>query len=347
MTTEPKWIVTLVHGTWARGFFNLDKPTKTPRWFEDSSRFMTHLLWRFRDAEIAEAKIEVCKWSGANSIIERDQAASQLAKQLIEQQQRWPESRQLVIAHSHGGNVAVRALEHLGGAADKLLVATMATPFLEMFPPEREYVPHEKIQFSFMGYILVLVSSIYLCLEYAEKLFPPVAGTLLAVGAIWVVRQILAVRARRRTIELTDYVDRLARATSHGALYKSKAELLVLRGVDDEAGLSIAAGAVSRRLAIFNAWLIDEAIINRYTVYPSCAFSFLIFGSQFLPHSLAAPIHNWMQSPAFEHYLFLVGSILFKAIAVIFVSYLVSAMCLAVYPKSYQAPKVGSRPWLS
>jgi hypothetical protein len=45
------------------------------------------------------------------------------------------------------------------------------------------------------------------------------------------------------------YVDELARRSSHHALKQSDAELLVLRGIDDEASLAIAAGAIGVRLS--------------------------------------------------------------------------------------------------
>jgi alpha-beta hydrolase superfamily lysophospholipase len=43
-----------------------------------------------------------------------------------------PSSTQVVIAHSHGGNVALRALDQLGVTRNEIFIATIATPFVEI-----------------------------------------------------------------------------------------------------------------------------------------------------------------------------------------------------------------------
>jgi hypothetical protein len=80
-------------------------------------------------------------WTGENSIRIRDETAQVLAKQLSAEHAEHPQATQLVIAHSHGGNMALRALHHLKqrdasqlSGADKSnpLVVTLATPFIEV-----------------------------------------------------------------------------------------------------------------------------------------------------------------------------------------------------------------------
>ena len=39
----------------------------------------------------------------------------------------------IVIAHSHGGNVALRAMTHLGADANRIRIVTLAAPFLRVF----------------------------------------------------------------------------------------------------------------------------------------------------------------------------------------------------------------------
>src|SRR5262249_40368123 len=80
-------------------------------------------------------------WSGANSVFERDQTAHLLAKHLSAEHSEHPQATQLVIAHSHGGNIALRALHHLqkldvhqseGASAPAPFFVTLATPFIEI-----------------------------------------------------------------------------------------------------------------------------------------------------------------------------------------------------------------------
>jgi RsiW-degrading membrane proteinase PrsW (M82 family) len=73
-------------------------------------------------------------WSGANSVFARDQAAIRLAENLKTSLDQFPDAVPIVIAHSHGGNVALRASSYLGEAARAMRIITLATPFLRVFP---------------------------------------------------------------------------------------------------------------------------------------------------------------------------------------------------------------------
>src|SRR5215468_4725807 len=104
-------LITLVHGTWPRGFFpTLRRRNRAPLWFEESSPFLVRL-----SAELGEVphKIKPLLWTGENSIFVRDKTAHILAESLSVEHAEHPQATQLVIAHSHGGNIALRALHHL------------------------------------------------------------------------------------------------------------------------------------------------------------------------------------------------------------------------------------------
>jgi hypothetical protein len=143
-------LITLVHGTWPRGLFprivrlkhwvrgfirreSWDAP---PFWFEVGSPFLACL--RAELGNIAY-KITPLPWSGANSVFVRDKTAHALAEYLSAEHAEHPQATQLVIAHSHGGNIALRALHHLrsqGADAVNPLVVTLATPFIEVHPAD-------------------------------------------------------------------------------------------------------------------------------------------------------------------------------------------------------------------
>ena len=104
-------VVTLVHGTFAR----------RARWLGSASKISSQL----KDAGY---EVEVCKWSGRNSFRARSAAASQLRRHLEDQALRYPGLRQVVVAHSHGGNVALLASRQLPDPGP--LVVALATPFI-------------------------------------------------------------------------------------------------------------------------------------------------------------------------------------------------------------------------
>lgn len=122
--------VYLVHGTWAHGLrFRGDphpaRPGAKPRWFEAGSIFRVHLESLLGPG----VQFAPFLWSGANTIRARHEASLQLAAQLRVDRERDPQARRLVIAHSHGGNVALRAIDLLG---EPVPLATLATPFLSI-----------------------------------------------------------------------------------------------------------------------------------------------------------------------------------------------------------------------
>jgi hypothetical protein len=120
MKSTPAKIL-LVHGTWGRGFdpernarrADTDASTES-RWFEAGSKFYAGLSSGLSGV-LATTDISAFLWSGANSIEERRSAAARLAKTLDESVAAAPEASHFIIAHSHGGNVALNAREAMSG----------------------------------------------------------------------------------------------------------------------------------------------------------------------------------------------------------------------------------------
>jgi len=157
-------LITLVHGTWPRGFFprlfrfkqwirgliGWRQPGEPPPfWFEEGNPFLARL-----SAELGDIphKITRLLWTGKNSIRARDETSHVLAERLSAEHAEHPEeATQLIIAHSHGGNIALRALHllhqpdasrlcHADGADP--LVVTLATPFVEVHHADFGAVPN-------------------------------------------------------------------------------------------------------------------------------------------------------------------------------------------------------------
>jgi len=112
------YLITLVHGTFA---------TKAP-WASEGS----NLCSKIRSALAPEHKVDFFSfnWSGKNSNQARFSASEELAQVLKEQETLYPGKKKIIIAHSHGGNIAMYALKKLGNAKAKFSLVTMATPFL-------------------------------------------------------------------------------------------------------------------------------------------------------------------------------------------------------------------------
>ena len=138
MKSTPAKII-LVHGTWGRGFdpernagrADTGAPVE-PRWFEAGSKFYAGLSSGLSGV-LATTEISAFLWSGANSIEERRSTAARLAKTLDESVAAAPEAQHFIIAHSHGGNVALNAREAMSGNPLNVHIVTMATPFLSIY----------------------------------------------------------------------------------------------------------------------------------------------------------------------------------------------------------------------
>lgn len=92
-------------------------------WFQDDHQISKDLSKSFPGARIIRFE-----WSRTNTQRARSQAAEKLVSLIAELRREF--SRIVIIAHSHGGNVAVQATQRTPG--DDLLLVTLATPFIEV-----------------------------------------------------------------------------------------------------------------------------------------------------------------------------------------------------------------------
>jgi pimeloyl-ACP methyl ester carboxylesterase len=114
---DSQQVITLVHGTWARN----------ATWVKPDSRMCKHL--RELDPNVI---IRSFQWSGGNSHRARLKAADALVKQLSETFSQYRTAEHHIVAHSHGGNVALYALRDPGVCARIASVVCLATPFIHV-----------------------------------------------------------------------------------------------------------------------------------------------------------------------------------------------------------------------
>jgi hypothetical protein len=283
----------LVHGTWGRGFFCKPTPEIVAseyrdfylwsdaklRWFEPGSYFRQNLAFAL-DKEKINATVEVLLWDGANSFVSRNEAARALANRLKELAVEFPREPVVVIAHSHGGNIALRAVHILDQPlTGEIRIVTLATPFVQVraLPFGGTNMPFTPSVIRFLrlavtGTLGLMLSALSIYFLTFLPLFNDYPWGLIFSLLVLALSFYLAYRAGKSLIKwiinppIADrrydssrgfdgndwaYKPEILEALSSYTVPEAKEDdlLLVLRGVDDEASLTLAAGAIGNRAA--------------------------------------------------------------------------------------------------
>lgn len=118
---DNRYLVTLVHGTWA----------KHAPWTQDGSIFRRTIELGIKKRTTGEVTFTTFEWSGKNTHEERCRASDELALHVRRAHAKHPDFRHYVVAHSHGGNVALRMLRTSDFAQRSVEgLLCLATPFL-------------------------------------------------------------------------------------------------------------------------------------------------------------------------------------------------------------------------
>ena len=134
-----RYVVTLVHGTWAFGLPILvwlrRKLGLTERtiWTHPSSVVCQYLTEHLTVDGLAPVLLPF-RWSGRNRVLERARAAEDLIGYLGNMARVYPDARQILIGHSHGGTVVLYALRDAIAEARVAGVICLGTPFLYARP---------------------------------------------------------------------------------------------------------------------------------------------------------------------------------------------------------------------
>jgi hypothetical protein len=259
--------ITLVHGTWGRGFFPewhlwpWKNRSRRVRWFEDESSFRRTLSDDLTNKKLSHS-FHQFQWSGTNSVFSRENAASSLSQQLHDQLLDDEISALVVIAHSHAGNVALRSLSKLKNDTKDIFLITMATPFLSYY--QNQYAnPHSKYAANLDLVMLITMFGCFFLIgpqlpidslvswldsrPWFPKLFLfPFAFYPAALLALVYMAISLIVGGRSGT----DYNE----LSSLNEL-NSRHEVLVLRSVNDEANLALTFGLAGVTLSDAALWL--------------------------------------------------------------------------------------------
>ena len=164
-------VITTVHGTFA----------KAAEWPLAQSSLNRYL----RDHLPGPVEIRPFRWSGLNGFDARETAARSLRDHLIQVNLELPESAQFVIAHSHGGNVALLAAGD--ESIRKMLrgVVCLSTPFLQAWPRK---LGAARVINAIAGVVLVAANLLYWCLHgWIEPSMLQAALVFLSIPAMWLI----------------------------------------------------------------------------------------------------------------------------------------------------------------
>jgi hypothetical protein len=238
----------LVHGTWGRGVFPVLRISKKPLWFEPGSAFRDKLASDLHNRGVI-CSFDAFLWSGANSIHHRDDAAKRLSAKIASDVESNPEKRQVILAHSHGGNVTARALGFLSVDISRLLVGYLATPFMELC--ERKLARLERLILAAAVFLILLgISSIFVITIQVlnDIVFPRFTGIMLLsasyLAAFMFYRWIKSEKSGTKIEQLITATTNLKYGQNHG-------DALILRAIDDEASLALSVGTLANLLSIY------------------------------------------------------------------------------------------------
>jgi hypothetical protein len=214
-------VITLVHGTW--GWF-------TPFLRSDS------VLQNSLKKSLGQNTVFVpFRWSGLNSPRLRSRASKKLGEQLYETFAHYPESRQFIVAHSHGGNVVLKAFDNDPKLSSRIAgVACLSTPFI--VANQREHFSATRSSSWALLAVAVAVITIQSVsdryLEYVLRLPEWMASTLIlmcpliAIFILWWIGKLWRLFGLRTLEHLRYDTD-------------PNLDLLIIRTSSDEAGTAL------------------------------------------------------------------------------------------------------------
>jgi len=213
---SPMVVVTLVHGTFARG----------AEWTQLDSKFSIDLLHNLR----CRAVVTRFDWSGRNNLWDRAKAAEELSDFVDALRAIYPDAKQYVVAHSHGGNVALYAARRtrIDG------IACLATPFLHAIHRDRLLFSERAVVGGLMG--LALLASYIFNLASGLSFFEW-CGVLVILGLICTFAAVIISHlgdiGTKRVAELADGLN---------VCIPKNTQIGVFRVTGDEASASLASG---------------------------------------------------------------------------------------------------------
>lgn len=193
-------VVVTVHGT-----NDAEAAEDGTRWWQRGSAFAQQLVAELKHRGLLSVEIRPLHWSGANSDNDRLDGARRLGAMINELSAGG--QRYAIVAHSHGGNVAMEAIAGAARRNGLTGVVTFGTPF---FVRRLKLVPRIVAAFQILlGLTMtpILLAYIGLFVSYADKLSASQLATAvlffggIAALCVWaLVRGVRRLRAQTRAL---------------------------------------------------------------------------------------------------------------------------------------------------
>ena len=173
-------VLTLVHGTWGR----------RSKWHLKGSSFRKKLAVALHDKGFGAVRFRDFRWSGRNAVHDREQAARWLRRQTGVEAASGNLPREFLIAHSHGGSVALQAMvkehEAAGSGPSRFAgLACMGTPFLVGTPRGRRSIASLAVALGpIIAVVVILLNPPPLLRRLLEPLVDHAVGGLTALGLL-------------------------------------------------------------------------------------------------------------------------------------------------------------------
>jgi pimeloyl-ACP methyl ester carboxylesterase len=282
-----------VHGTWGRGFWrnrtvaDLAKRRKPPwcfpgselPWFCAGSKFLKTLQSELLSRGLTST-VEAFEWSGANSIVDRQKGGDDLAEMLKPLEK----SRVVLLAHSHGGSVALAALHRSDGPAVEAVA--MATPFIKL-QDQTDVQDTSHLLEKWLAFLAFVGAPIFLFyVVHRARLSMGVDVPDVIEYVIFLALPALAIAACFRSARVMPgrvYERMKSSLDSRSDELPPRHRLLVLRGFDDEAAHVIALGGItSFATRTFTAGLVGLMVVGILFVGGGIGFLANVSGSSAL-----------------------------------------------------------------
>jgi hypothetical protein len=208
-----KYVITSVHGTW---------PDTNGLVAPGSSLRRTLLSLSSSD----NVTFREFLWTGANTHEARTEAGARLAQFLRDGHAQHPDARHYVIAHSHGGNVALYAMRDPAAREIVSGIVTLATPFIHA----RRRDPG---RYADVIAWLMLAAAALLAFVALDALALPLAGVVWLIASVLLMVTMKPVVARWLVATASDEQDAIVSALQPPVVDRSKLLILCARG--DEA----------------------------------------------------------------------------------------------------------------
>ncbi len=255
--THGELVIHTVHGTWPYGYshqpeleknvhsFSLGDDEILP-WFLEGSAFERAVIGE------SNAIWKPFKWKGTNSFRTRAEAAHDFHEHLKESFAEFPQGKHVIVAHSHGGTVAVSTCTKLSDKERERIegIVTMAAPFITL----KSNISSSSIPqyvFSRLALFLiplcVVVISIAFCLDFSQ----PIINGFFVSAILWIALTFLTFLHADRLVphHIFSTTEALDIFDSFDGTKQFKNPLVALRAPGDEASLVIIAAQALRSMS--------------------------------------------------------------------------------------------------